>query len=100
MNKKLILMGIVILVLVGYFSVARAVQTSFKDGSVDEVITSTTYKKNVDGTISKVEKVTRTTVIDPKAVLQRISDIDNQMTQLNSRKTLLTTQKALLDTVN
>lgn len=57
-----------------------------------EITNSTSYTKNKDGTINKIEQITRTTIIKP-------SDIVSQISNLDQEKTLLSNQKAVLDAV-
>lgn len=59
---------------------------------VKEMINSTVYTKNSNGTVNKIEQITRTTIIDPM-VLQA------QITNLQTQKDTLQAQKVLLDNI-
>lgn len=88
--KKII---IFLIALFGFASIALAFQHNVSVTIVSEVVNSTTYSKNADGTVSKIEDVTRTTIIDPRTILQKITDINNEKVDLMSEKTLLDNAK-------
>lgn len=82
-----------------FFGLAMAVPKSIQNrfpikikNLITEVIDSTTYTKNADGTINKIEKITRTTIINPTQIV-------NQINTLKKEKQALIDQKAVLDTV-
>ena len=59
---------------------------------VTEVVNSTSYTKNDDGTFNKIEDITRTTVVDPQAVQNQIDNLTTQLNSLQSVKATLSTQ--------
>ncbi len=89
MNKKIIIASLIIFLSTASFSLAVFNRPGFHLQTVQEVVDSTSYTKNGDGTINKIEHITRTTVINPQEVSAKITAKQQEVSALSQQKAVL-----------
>lgn len=92
MNKKIIV-SLIILGIISFTSYAYAVNVNTPKSSVSEIVNTVKYTKNIDGTLNKIEQITRTTVINPKVISSKIDSLSNELQDLQNQKALLDQQE-------
>lgn len=94
MNAKTIIAIVIVTGMVCFGTVSALVLKRITpQTNISEVVNSTIYAKNADGTVNKIEDVTRTTTEDPSYLNQQIQDLQQNIIDLQAQKAMLDNAK-------